>query len=222
VIVMEGEMAARLQVCSPLAATLMAIFVAAACSPQPSPSDASSVEALPDPPIGGEDGPTFLEQWQAGLPGYRSKASAFERRLLADGIVTEAEHEAAIAALIDCIRRAGFSDVGAGRARSGLISALSVGGSADSTDVVLGCQAEFYTYASQGFKATTWDPDGTEAERLRELARCIREGGIIEVPPEPTSFRQISNVVKSISFSDHQNVRDAQGVSADCVNREWW
>ena len=200
-----------------------ALVLVSACSPQPSPSDASSDETHPDAPVGrGDDGPTFLEHWQAGLPDHRSKASGFERRLLADGVVTEVEHEAASAALIDCIRRAGFSDVGAGRAPSGLISALSVGGSADSADVVLGCQAEFYTYASQGFKATTWDPDGTEAERLRELARCIREGGIIEVPPEPTSFRQIDNIVKSISFSDHQNVRDAQGVSADCVNREWW
>jgi len=216
-------MAGRLQFSSPLAATLMAILVAAACSPQPSPSDASSVETLPDAPVGrGDDGPTFLEQWQAGLPDYRSKASGFERRLLADGVVTEVEHEAAIEAFLDCIRRGGFSDVSAGRAPSGLISAFSVGGSADSTEVVLGCQAEFYTYASQGFKATTWDPDGTEAERLRELARCIREGGIIEVSPEPTSFRQISNIVKSISFSDHQNVRDAQGVFGDCVNREWW
>ena len=215
-------MAGRLRASSPLAATLMAIFAAAACSPQPSPS-ASGVEALPDAQVERDDDePTFLEQWQAGLPDYRSKASAFERRLLADGIVTEAEHEAAIAALIDCIRRAGFSDVGAGRARSGLISALSVGGSADSTAVFLGCQTEFYTYASQGYKATTWDPDGTDSERLRELARCLREGGILEVPSVPTSFRQISNIVRSISFSDHQNVRDAQGVFGGCVNREWW
>lgn len=216
-------MAGRLQVGSPLATTLIAILVAAACSTQPSPSDASSVETLPDAPVErDDDGPTFLEQWQAALPDYRSKASVLERRLLADGVVTEVEHEAAIAALIDCIRRAGFKDVGAGRARSGLISALSVGGSADSTDVVLGCQAEFYTYASQGFKATTWDPNGTENERLRELARCIREGGLVEVPPEPTSFRQIDNIVKSIAFSDHQNQRNAQGVRGDCVNREWW
>lgn len=216
-------MAGRLQASSPLAATAVAIFIAAACSPQPSPSEASSVEGLPDAPVErGDDEPTFLEQWQAGLPDYRSKASAFERGLLADGIVTEAEHEAAIAALLDCIRRAGFSDVGAGRARSGLISSISVGGSADSTDVVLGCQAVFYTYADEGFKATTWDPDGTESERLRELARCLRDGGILEVPPVPTSIRQIDNIVKSIAFSDHENLRNAQGVSADCVNREWW
>ena len=75
-----------------------------------------------------------------------------------------------------------------------MIGTLSVPGD-DSSKAVLACQGEFYTPARQGYRDTTWDPDGTEAARLRALAASIRERGITEVPAEPTSVPQIDAVI---------------------------
>lgn len=198
---------------------LLASLILAACVTQPSPSGSpdptppsatSSVQAMP-----GEA--TFFEQWRARLPEAMAEASAFERRLLADGVVTEAEHEVAIINHLDCIRRAGLRVVELKRAPSGMIASLGVtGGTGDGEDPVLKCQAEFYTFAREGYRGTTFDPDGTDAERLRAVARCIRGRGIT-VPPEPTDMDEITGVIHRIAMSDHTNERNAQGIFGDCL-----
>lgn len=205
------------------ATLVLVVLIAGGCSGEASPS----VPGSPSSPTEhresrGPDGPTFLEQWQARLPEYLAKASAFERRLIQDGVVTQAEHEEAIIAHLDCIRRAGFSNVSVSRTRSGMIGVLSVADPADSTAAVLGCQAEFYTYAREGYRDTTWDPDGTEAEQIRNLAACIRERGITEVPELPTSIVEIDAIIDRIAAADHENARNAKTIFGECLSREVW
>lgn len=185
--------------------------------PVSSPSPVAQSE-LPD----SDDDATFLEQWRVRLPEYLDKASAFERRLIADGVVTKAEHEEAIIAHLDCIRRAGFSNVSVTRTRSGMIGVLSVADPRDSGPAVLACQAEFYTYAREGFRDTTWDPDGTEAAQLRNLAACIRSRGVTEVPEIPKSFLEIDAIIDGIGANDDENVRNAQTIFGECQSRELW
>lgn len=188
-------------------------------SSAPAPSSAATDQTgVADP----ADGPTFLEQWQARLPEYLSKASAFEQRLIRDGVVTEGEHEEAILAHLDCIRRAGYANVSVTRARSGMIGVLSVADPRDSAAAVLACQAEFYTYSREGFRDTTWDPDGTEAQQLRNLSACLRERGIAEVPVAPASFIEIDEMIDRIAAADHENVRNAQTIFGNCRSREIW
>jgi hypothetical protein len=103
-----------------------------------------------------------------------------------------------------------------------MIGVLSVADPRDSTAAVLGCQAECYTYAREGFPETTWDPDGTEAEQLRNLAGCIRERGITEVPPTPKSFLEIDAIIDGIGPADHENVRNAQTIFGERQSRELW
>lgn len=203
---------------------VVAALVVGACSGNPSPSVpvTSASPAEPGESTAAERGATFLEQWQARLPEYLNKASAFERRLIADGVVTQAEHEEAIIAHLDCIRRAGFGNVSVTRTRSGMIGVLSVADPRDSGPAVLACQGEFYTYSREGFRDTTWDPDGTEAEQLRNLAACIRSRGITEVPEIPNSFLEIDAIIDGIGANDHENVRNAQTIFGECQSRELW
>jgi hypothetical protein len=196
---------------------IVVTLVVVACGADPTPSVASETQPAP---IASQapDEVTFLEAWQARLPGLMTTASAFERGLIADGVVTEAEHELAINNYLKCIQRAGLQVTGFERGPSGMIILLGVDGPQRATeqDPVLRCQSQFYTYAREGFHATTVDPNGSEQAVLRAIAACLRERGIHEVPEEPESFVQISRIISTITFNDHANLRRAGEADHAC------
>lgn len=194
------------------------VLTVVGCGSTPTSTDPLGPEtAAPSSRPAGEV--TFLEAWQARLPELMAKASAFERGLIGDGIVTDAEHELAIISYLDCIRRAGLRVVEFERGPSGMITLLGV----DEPDTppgvespVLRCQAEFYTYAREGYHATTVDPNGSEQAVLRALAACLRERGIYEVPEDPGSAAEISGIIGAIDFDDHTNERGARDAWTAC------
>jgi hypothetical protein len=210
--------------------SLLAFLVIACGSPAPTDegttppaSPATSIASL-DPAGTGELDVTYLERWQARLPTALAQASAFERGLIADGVVTAEEHELAIISLLDCIRRAGLQLSELKRRANGLIEYWAVDGTVENADPnddpVLRCQAEFYTYAREGFTATTLDPSRTERQTLLELAACLRERGFSEVPEAPPDIAYVARIMNTIAFNDHAMVRHASEASHACNMQE--
>ena len=210
--------------------SLLAFLVIACTSPVPTGevttppgSPATSIASL-EPEGSDELDATYLERWKVRLPTALEQASAFERGLIADGVVTAEEHELAIISLLDCIRRAGLQLSELKRRANGLIEYWAVDGTGENADPnddpVLRCQAEFYTYAREGFTATTLDPSRTERQTLLELAACLRERGFSEVPEAPTDIAYVSRIMNTIALNDHAMVRHASEAFHACSVRE--
>lgn len=79
------------------------------------------------------------------------------------------------------------------RGAGGMITGMSVPGPITSTAVLV-CQRDTRSDVREGYKATTFDPDGTDGDQLHGLAQCTRDAASNEIrttlPPErPAGFR---------------------------------
>jgi hypothetical protein len=163
---------------------------------------------------------TFREQWEAQLAEAREGASEYELELIADDVVTAAEHEDAIVRHLACIENAGLHVIRLERAPSGMIAALGVAEEEDAA--VAECEGEFYDLAREGYRATTLDPDGTEAQRLAALAACLRDAGITEVPADPSSLEAVEEIIAGLPSEGLIGVSDPADVLDGCLLREWY
>ena len=129
---------------------------------------------------------TQLDDWQSRLGSILPETSEFQRAILEDGSVSEAEHERARLAYVGCIEDAGVTVVDLELDEYGQIDALTVGGGEDPENdpspIVDECKAEFYVHVAEGYRLGL-HPDRTEESLLADLSECLRELGY-EMPSD--------------------------------------
>jgi hypothetical protein len=84
----------------------------------------------------------------------------------------------------------------------------------------LACQRDTYTVVREGYKATNFDPDGTEAGQLRNIAQSMSDAGIHEIPDGATMER-INDVVDRIR-ANGLDQREADRIFATCGAKTVW
>ncbi len=123
---------------------------------------------------------TQLDDWQSRLSSILPETSEFQRAILEDGSVSEAEHERARLAYVGCIEDAGVTVVDLELDEYGQIDALTVGGGEDPENdpspIVYECKAEFYVHVAESYRLGL-HPDLTEKSLLADLSECLRELG---------------------------------------------
>jgi hypothetical protein len=159
-----------------LAASVPLSFLAA-CALQPSPTPLTNAEAF-----------------ASMLPAVIGRASAFEREILQDGIITAEENDHARETFIACLEERGVRVISVEVDENGLVQSMAYG-SGDRADAATEqriegeCRQEFYSLVEAGRFATV-NADDSEAAYLARVSTCLRGRGH-DVPPSPATFEEM-------------------------------
>jgi hypothetical protein len=127
-----------------------------------------------------DDGPTRLEEWEENLPQFLEAASDYQDRIIGDGLVTEEEHETALADFRRCVEERTGAIISVERESDGQVGVIgtTLGGSAELDR----CREEYFMYVAMGYDAMV-NRDVTRGGLVRATVDCLRDHGI-DLPPD--------------------------------------
>ena len=131
--------------------------------------------AIPNP----GDGPTRLQEWQSMLPELLEHTSDYQAEVIADGVVTRAELDAAFAEMQRCVIDHGGAIVDLEIGADGKIGQMTTSGSTAGVDQ---CRSAYFDEIQLGY-GMLLKPDLTPGALVRAMVACLREEGI-RVPPD--------------------------------------
>jgi hypothetical protein len=150
-----------------------------------------------------DGGRTFKQQWQDRLPAILEATSEFQREILSDGEVTQAEHERARLAFIGCIEDAGVPVTDLELDENGQIMQLGVAGEEANT-IVQRCEADYYSDVREAWRVAL-RPADTEQAQFARIAECMAQSGYV-VSPSPANFGEMVYQAEAIGPEARQRL----------------
>lgn len=155
-------------------------------------------------PAGTPKGPTtFREQWNDRLPAVLEGTSEFQREILRDGEVTQAEHERARLAFTGCIEDAGVPVTDLELDENGQIVLLGVAGE-NPDGIVQQCEAEYYSDVREAWRVAL-RPGDSEQAMFARIAECMAQSGYV-VSSSPANFGEMVDEAEAIGLEARQRL----------------
>ena len=158
-----------------------------------------------------DDGPTRLEEWETSLPEYLDIASDYQDRIIGDAVVTQEEHEAALAEFVRCVEERTGEAISVERKSNGEVAGIVTRGVSAQFDR---CREEFFSYVELGYDAML-NAEVTRGGLVRAIVACLRAHGVNNLPADADDM-ELADLSRHVALSD-----DEAGSASAQYNECW-